>query len=472
MGLLQSGHTINLYVAGTDVYGNLINDTLTLTQSTDSTIDRLEFSLADPHQTLSVPPWAEVILSVDGDNLFGGYAVRPIPREDKGEGRIWQVVCEGYERRLHHTDEISGFWANTPAGTILQQMFTKAGVYDFDTNTYVQAGPTVTFGVREQVLAQALDRLATACSGYFWRVDGDKRVHFASLNTGTATAPYGIADIASADWQTTFPPLAGITVDYNDLFVNRVVVKGGQAIGTAVTEVFTGDGVTDHFVLSARPIHSIIYVEVDGELVSFGTMWVHSFNDYTALIDYSDGVVWFGTPPADGSSIRVQYRQLKQVSYTASDTVSFDALGFYITYTVHDNSISSQEKAQEIAQGILDAFGGQPIRVRFTTRRLWLKPGQEIAITYPTLGISGVYPIREVTTRLVRGEVFEQQVVCGAKTVRAADIIRERLGGYGGAGRPAVYGPGGHQPTQDGTTQEMTVAGIIKLIDPRTTFSV
>ena len=473
MSILHGTHTINVYVNGVDRTGYLVADSLVLREALDGDLPTAELTLEDTSNALTVGAWNEVRVDLDGVPVWGGYAVRPIPVEAAGgTHRIWKIRAEGYARRFRHTDEVTGTWVGATPQTILIDAANAAGLgSEFDVTTYVPTSPTVdVFAVRDMVFSDVLDRLCMVL-GATWRVDGSKRVHIEVTSTATATAPYGVTTVALADWSTTFPANSGVTMDYGDVVINRVVVRGGWQNVGPVGEVFTGDGVTTKFQLSRQPIQSVIYVEVDGDLQSFGTMWVHSFSQYSALIDYSDGVVYFGTAPASGATVRVAYRYMSRVEYTATDAASYANLGFYVTHTVHDPTVTTEDKAKELANALLAEFADVPTRITFTVERPWFVPGHVVNLNFPLFGISGNYLVREVTTRFKRGGVISQQVTVGGRAVRLGEVMRGVLAGYGGSVAADPYGPAGLVPTLTGTTDEQNVSGQILAIDPRTSFT-
>jgi len=499
MSILHGDSAIAVYVGGVDRTEYLVAESLVLRNALDGDLPTAEFTLEDTSNTLEIPAWAEVRVDVDGVPKWGGYAVRPIPSEGRGgTHRVWRVRAEGYARRFRHTKEIAGTWVNESLSDIIVDMMTQAGLgTEFDGITHV---PTVTvsaFSVRDAVFATALDRLCSL-EGYTWRVDGNKRIHVESTNTAAFSAPFAVASmgddtawIISSDGSTSiivsndtnlvalygvdfvnaFPVNSGIVVDYGDVVINRVIVKGGWQTVGPVAEVFTGDGATTAFKLSRRPLQSVAYVEEGGALKSFGTMWVHSFSQYDTLVDYSDGIVYWPSAPASGTTIKIAYRYMSRVEYEATDSASYASLGFYVTHTVHDPTVTTEDKAAALATSLLSDYADAPMRITFTVERPWLEPGQVINVNFPLFNINGNYLIREVVTRLKRGGIIQQQVTCGGRVVKLGDVMRGALSGYGGTPAVDPYGPGGLNPTITGTTDEQSVSGQILAIDPRTSFT-
>jgi len=499
VSLLHGTVAVTVEVGGIDVTEYLRDESLVVHETLDGDIPTAEFVLEDTSNALDVSPWQEVVIKVNGTRVWGGYVIRPIPTAGPGgTHRVWTMRCEGYARRFRHTDDLTRAWQNATPQTIVADMLSALGLAgEFDGTTYVPASPSVTaFSVRDVKLAEALDRLG-AITGLAWYVDSEKRIRMIDTSSAMWNAPFEVATIgidaatlvvadaateiivasginlvatAAVNWSTVFPVNAGLSVDYGDVVINRVVVYGGWSVVGPIAEAFTGDGSTTSFALSQHPIHSIVYVEVDGVLKSFGTMWVHSFSDYDALIDYSDGVVYFSTAPASGATIRVAYRHMDRVTYEAVDAASYATIGFYITHTIHDPTISTEDKAAAVASALLDEFADVPERITFTVERGWLVPGYVIHCNFPLYGINGNYLIREVTTRFKRDNIVVHQVTVGGRPVRMGETLAGMLRGYGGKTAADPYGPAGLVPTITGTTDEQTVGGVIMAIDPRTTF--
>lgn len=406
MGLADAIDTAS--VIDNDVTAYLEAGTLRMTESDGGRTSRLDFELRSP--SFDPIAWQEVFFIVDPGEAtettyFGGYVLDANPRRQDG-ALIWTVRCEGYMARVQRTPLVRKAYVNQTVGAIVADLFTTAGLTDFDTTTNVSAGPTLTiFSTNGETLAATMNRLALvatdkAAAAWTWRIDGNRSVWMAAASD--QPAPFSLVDSQDADWGNSYPPEAGSVVRKTDTtdIRNRVTVRGGVIASQVQTQTFTGDGATTSFQLSRRPIRDIVQITVSGNRQSYGTAWYNSHGGaYNCLVNYSAGVIVFpeALPPAASAPIVVQYRYDESLAVQVEEASSYAEFGFWFDFEVEDKSISTEDDATDLALAILDAYAFGVTTGSFGIRRGGLFSGQQIDLNFSDVDLVGRYVIRSVT---------------------------------------------------------------------------
>ena len=475
MTLLDSSHTFTLTVAGMDRWSMLRKGALTLTDAEGGQVDTLRFELEDSADALSMTEWQEVIWTADGSaKFFGGYATRVRPRVAPGGAhRIWEVTAESYVTLLNKTPKVRATYVGQTVGAIAAALFTATGLSEFDTATYVTAGATLdAFTVNAEKLTDLLDALAAIAGQkagvtWAWRIDADKALHLGAASSDAA--PFGISDIDTADWATTFPPsqTPEIDTDASDLR-NRITVRGGSAPSAETTETFNGDGATVLFGVAHLPIRDIVRITVDGTLQAHGTDWYDTFGGgYDCLVNYAAGTVRWPdvAPPAIGTdNITVVYRYDVATLTTVASAGSYAQYGRYFDYEFEDPAITTDQGAQDAANALLDNYAFAVVSGTLIIERLGLRGGQLLSVVVARLGLSGNYVIRSVTTELDKGgDGVRCTVKFGGRGEKFSGVFAGGIGAGGAYSQPVA-------PPQQGEIGLTRIRNRIELLDPTTTY--
>lgn len=433
--ILDDSHIWRVTVNGAD-FTQYIKGMITTTEPEAGEIGTMHvtFQALGSALNANLTEWKEVILYADGDPYFGGYAVSITDAIDQDQPDGWQtydVVVEGYATLLNRTPPIRRSYKTTvyTPGDIVADMFDYAldpagsppAQTEFDTSTYVTAGSwsdEAAFLVDGEAITDALDTLALIF-GYTWWIDASKRVHFGLASS--APAPFEIADIMTADYSTSFPPLSRPTKrsDGSDIR-NRVTVHGGVR-ALEHTDNLTGDGSTLMFQLSYFPVFDIISIVVDEVLQSWGTDWYDTFDDYDVLVDYQCGTIRWdaGNAPANLAEIRVIFVYGDPVTVTVHNGTgggsSYATYGRWFDFEIIDRAITSLALATTIAQAVVDEYEFAAVAATLTVERLGIRPGQELTVYFPALGLDDNYPVRQVITEVSRGGVARCEVSFGGR---------------------------------------------------------
>lgn len=430
---LDDAHHYSLMIDGTD-YISQVRGMITVTQPEAGEIGTMRFTLQALGTALlsSITSWKAVELVIDSAVYFGGYIVSSQPALDQDQPDGWEaidVVVEEWATVLARTEPVNRRYVNTNPGDIVADLFDRAldpdgtppNQTEFDTTTHVSAGSwgslSPTFLVDNEIITEALDRLALLCN-FVWWIDGGKKVHF-GLTSG-ASAPFAIATVAAANYTTTFPPLSKPSVrrDGSDIR-NRVTVYGGVQV-LKNEETLTGDGSTLIFQLAHFPVVDMVRITVGGVLQSWGTDWYHSFDDYDVLIDYTCGTIRWdtGNAPANGAAIVVGYYYGAAVQVTVYNTetpTSYSTYGRWFDYEVVDRSITNPDLAQAVARAMVNEYEWETVDGRLQVERLGIKPGQALTVVLPGLGLNAAYPVRQVVTEISRAGIARCEINFGGR---------------------------------------------------------
>lgn len=271
-------------------------------------------------------------------------------------------------------------------------------------------------------LPGALTRLADEL-GWVWRIDAEGVLYFGPVSSDPA--PFGISDGANADYSTLFPALAGsVEVNRNGQeIVNQVVIHGGGKESEEVTESFIGTGSQAVFRLAHRGLIDITVI-VNGEIVVDGTAWWNVFNGVVVLVNYAEGWIWFDTPPANEDGITVIYRHWDALEVTVRAEASITAMRQTFIKHVYDNTITTEERAELVAQAILDTYGSALITGSLEVWRLGLRAGQEVTLLFDQHGLDGEYTIRKVDSRIDASKLgISSFVQFGGRTTKLSTLV-------------------------------------------------
>lgn len=426
--ILDNTHAYELTIGGT-AYEAAVKGQILVTQPEAGEIGTMRFQLQAQGSALGVSAWQEAVLEIDAAAYFGGYVVSVTPAIDQDQPDGWEtydVLVEEYATILDRTPVLRRRYSGMTPGAIVADLFDYAldptgsppNQTEFDTSTYVSAGSVIsgaTFLVDNETINEAMDRLALLCN-FVWWIDGDKKVHFHSV--GTVSAPFAIATVAAANYSTTFPPLSRPTVrrDGSDIR-NRVTVYGGVEV-IKHQETIEAGGTELLFQLAHFPVVDIVMITVDGVLQSWGTDWYHSFDDYDVLIDYHCGTIRWNTGNEPVGDIFVAYyygSEIKVTVYNTEMPTSATVYGRWFDYEIVDRSITKAATAQALAQAMVNEYEWAAIEGSLQVERLGIKPGEELTIVLPALGLSGSYPVRRVVTEISRAGIARCEIAFGGR---------------------------------------------------------
>lgn len=279
-----------------------------------------------------------------------------------------------------------------------------SGHRPFDT-TNVQTGDNalLSFGtIEEESVAKVFDRLAKQL-GWVWRVDGEAAVYFGEdVND---PAPFNVSDGANATYVSNeyYPARAGTFMisSSNGMEIrNRVLIHGGAKASAEINEMLWGNATTRIYQLAHHNLIDIT-VLVNGAVVADGTVWWNTFDDRIVLVNYAEGWIWFVEDFLIlGDTITVIYRYWIALEYEERDETSIAQHRQVFTYELTDRTITSEERAQDVAAQILSDYSGDRYTGSFEVWRLGLRAGQNIKLKFTDFDIDTGFVIRKMDCRI------------------------------------------------------------------------
>lgn len=292
-------------------------------------------------------------------------------------------------------------YVNESCGAIVTDIIDRYLADEGVTAGTVDDGPTVVEAVFNYVYAdEALDALVER-SGFTWRIDTEKALHFHARTADPA--PFDIDDT------TVLRPAGGLGLtidDVNPEYRNRQYVRGGTDLTDPQVETRPGDGETRAFTMS-YPLAEAPTVEVDGVPGTVGIRGVDTGKEW--YWSKGDAVV-----SQDSSGTVLEAADLLEVTYVGEFAIIVlveDAVGISGRQTVEDGGTgyveavfdvsaeSTRLGAVEIAKAKLARYGVDGNTVRFDTREAGLHAGMVITADIDDFGIDGEeFLVASVTT--------------------------------------------------------------------------
>lgn len=340
-----------------------------------------------------------------GDKLFGGFisevVLSEVTNNPSGTYTIEQQIrCVDYtglaRRRL-----VNEVWSNQNLNTILTEMV--ANYMDGEgvtTNNIPATGPTVSKAIFSwRFVSDALDELAEQLN-YSWWIDADKDLNFVRRTDNAA--PISI-DATSRNF------ISLTKKENTNKYSNSVVLRGGKALTTTLTENLVGDGVRRVFSLAYPVGEKPTSIIAAGVSIASGDIgirgldenkkWYYS-KDSTELAQADTETVL-----STSDTVEVQYKGLYRVIVQSEDATSIaeraaasvGTSGKYERLEI-DATIEDLTLASDRTQGILSRYGSSlPTTVKFTTDAQNLRAGQLMSITLPEMNISGDFLIDSIS---------------------------------------------------------------------------
>ena len=132
-------------IDGVDRTSRVLLSSIEIQQALTSAVDTCTFALRLPPGSESeIPDFThEVIITLDGDRLFGGVITTTNPTLDWGSDELTvDVACQDFQYHLTRTLIADAFQGQT-AGAIVRSILTAAGTPYGITEGTIEAGPTI-----------------------------------------------------------------------------------------------------------------------------------------------------------------------------------------------------------------------------------------------------------------------------------------------------------------------------------------
>ena len=373
----------------------------------------------------------EVIISQDGNIIFGGVVVR-VKTVTQGIRSLFEVECRDY---THYLDRrlVNQRYTNQSVEAIIADLidnnadeFTYTNV---DCDTLID---TITFN--RIPVSNCIQQLAELV-GFSWYVDYQKDIHFFAENS--EVAPFSLS--ATGDkhiWESLT-----ITEDISQIR-NQVIVIGGQEPIATRTERYVADGQQRQFPL-AYQYASEPDLTVDSVPVELGLDFVDDETSHDAFWSYNPSYIRFrsDTFPAANDIVEVTGIPIKRVIVSVPNVTSIRENGVY-EFKIEDPQITSRAAAIERAQVELQGYANGIEEGSFKTYEPGLHSGQTISIDVPQ--VTGdfiiqsvsmsmrtesdpIYSISIASTKTLGIIRFLQRLLVSKEVIQEGDTIEELL---------------------------------------------
>src|SRR4030065_614375 len=216
--LISNSITYGSGVYGAGYYGGFsevyIADDWQYTKSINSQ-KQFSFTIISNYNNLTITPGLEVIFLIDSVIAFKGI-IETIKKYETMPGYLYyDVTCVTFDK-LTQKRKIAQVFTSQTAGYIINWMITNILNEENITAGTIQDGPTFTKVIfNYSSCYNALNKIMTACPGYNWHVDNDKKLHFYAKTSfkSAYTIDNDLTNIGGAGWTTV--PASDIGTNYN-----------------------------------------------------------------------------------------------------------------------------------------------------------------------------------------------------------------------------------------------------------------
>ena len=359
----------------------------------------LQFNIRNYPSKTYLPSMNDVVTMYDGANLIFAGTVSEMDNVIGGLMGTYTITARDY---LALAD--SRVIAKTYTSQTITQIVTDFFTTFISGFTVVHVNCPITLDsmqINYLTISQAMQKLMQAAGGgYDWYIDFNKDVHV--FQTGSVSAPFALDDVSgnhvydSMTYKNDFSQLQ-----------NSITVRGTNNISSPVTNNQVADGKQIIFPVgyfnqtSFTASKALAATPTTFVSLNVGKDGVDNPASFDCLYNSIQGILIFptATKPASGDVIQSTGTPSFPVISQVQDPVSIAKYGEY-DYVIVDQSIASKVIARNKAQAQLLLYSNPIGSGTFRTSKSGLVMGQVIVINCPTMGISGVYKIQQITTTL------------------------------------------------------------------------
>jgi hypothetical protein len=359
-------------IGGVDKTSSVVFNSLRKTDNLNQQNDSLEFVVRKYGSLTYVPSLDdEVVVALDGTNVFGGAIVRIEESIKASKILEYKIICNDYSQYLKRR-LVTERYTNQTVAQIVADIVTNYAS-DF-TVVNVATGPTIeSISFNRLSVADCLQKLADAIS-YVWYVDYAKDIHFFPKNT--EVAPFNLSDSSN---NYIFNSLE-ITEDLTQM-KNSILVQGGEAESAATrVETVVADGTNTQYKLtnkfSVKPV-----VTVAGSAKTVGVEYLDDDASYQVMWNFNEKYLRFtsGNVPTASQVITATAKYKYPIVVRVPAPSSIAEYGTY-EFAITDKSILSQQEAIDRAIAELTSYQNELYEGSFRTYENGLRSGQVINI--------------------------------------------------------------------------------------------
>ena len=406
-------------INNTDRTSQILLGTITITDQLNQNVDNCSLALqriVGTSKAFKPEVGQEIVIEEDATRIFAGVLVDISETVQSSTEIRYDVKCKDYTHLLDGKLVVDRYEDMTVTAIIADMVsqFAPSGFTTTNVNCPIIA-KTVVFN--RISFSSALEKLSKL-TGYSWYVDYNKNIFFFEKNT--IPSPFGLKD---DDSSYIFESLV-LNNDISQLR-NRVYVRGGEAKGSARTEVFSWDGTKKTFTLGNK-FATKPTVTVNGSGVTVGVDYLDDEASFNCLWNYNEKYIKFSTAysATNGTNnIVVNGVPLFPIQVQVEDPVSISKYGTF-EYSKKDLTIKSKEEALKIAQTELQAYSATLDEGNFDTYSKGLRSGQILKVQSNVRAIDENFLVQKVVAKqLTINKMVYKVTLASLRTVGIIDLL-------------------------------------------------
>lgn len=367
---------------------NYINwESFSIENILNSEVDTCSFDLVmKPSTAFTLSAGDEIEVKDGSDIIFAG-VIAQLEKTVEGLVIKYKITAKDWTTYLDRSlvvEKYESMTVNAIIADINTNYLTGFTIVNVDCPTVITS---ITFN--RLPVSKCLDLLAEQLN-YCWYPDYAKDIHFFAKNS--EAAPFALTDI---NGNYIYSSLA-ITDDLSQMR-NRVFIRGGEMIGNAVPENFTGDSTKKTFALGHK-FSDLPTVTVGGAAKTVGVDFIDADTSFDCLWNFNEKYIRFVSAPG-ASAIIVTGTPLIPIIVQVQDDASIVKYGVY-EFAKTDKTIATKEEAKQYAISQLEAYADKISAGSFETYVSGLRSGQIISIQSTLRGINENYLIQRVALNM------------------------------------------------------------------------
>jgi hypothetical protein len=374
-----------------DRSSSVVFNSLRKTDNLNAQVDVLEFDIRKSGDLTYVPEAGhEVVVTRDGETIFGGVIMRITETVESGKVLTYHVECNDYSQYLKR-QLVTERYEDMTVAEIVEDLLTNYTSDGFTSTNTTSTLQIDSISFNRLTVADCLQKLADAIS-YVWYVDYDMDVHFIARNS--EPAPISLSDTSKNYIYDSLEIVEDLTQ-----VRNSILVQGGEADSTLPrTELLSGDGTRAIYPLATK-FASLPTVTVGDIEKTVGVENLDADADFDCMWDFNQKSLRFtsGNEPADGdNNIEVSGIYRFPIVVKVPALISQAEFGIY-EFTITDRSIRSQAEAIARAKAELTSYQNELYEGQFRTYEDGLRSGQILSINSTQRGKDIMVLIQSVT---------------------------------------------------------------------------
>lgn len=323
------------------------------------------------------------LINLNGEVLFSGVVNKP-KRTKVGSAIFHNLQCVDWHYAADKR-RYAGGHENQLAGDVVKAILTSKLAEEGIVEGLIENGPLIVEArFNYAKVSDCLNSLAEK-SGFWWKIDQNKQLHFVSKST--YLAPFEMTNIDMEKGSISLE-------NGNPKYRNRQYIKGGKDITDPQTETKVGDGESQAFVVGFNVAKvPTIEISVNGGLWQSQTVGIRGIDEGkqwywtkgNSVISQQDT----DTPLTSVDKIRITYQgefdivAISEIPQEIDNQRAIEGGTGIVEDVEDDNNITSRDAAFQLANAKLEKYGVIGRRLRFKTWKKGLESGQLLKINIP-----------------------------------------------------------------------------------------